>query len=140
MTNENKENAREHRKALDMSQEFFEEIALPSLRETFPQEWDRIGAGLVGNGSECLGFDDELSRDHDWGIEFFIWLADEDFDRIGDDVRRWKAALWEAHPEQPTEAAKPTEAAPAATDPVEEVPATKPDNGGAIELPIIPIT
>ena len=88
-------------RALDLSEEFFNDVALPALRDAFPDAWGRMGAGLVGNGSECMGYDDELSRDHDWGIEFLIWLTDEDFDTIGDDVRRWKAALWEAHPEQP---------------------------------------
>ena len=86
--------AGEHRKALDLSQEFFENVALPSLQKAFPDDWERMGAGLVGNGSECMGFDDELSRDHDWGVEFFLWLTEEDYARIGEDVRAWKARLW----------------------------------------------
>lgn len=88
-------------KALDLSEEFFNNVALPSLKQAFPDKWDRMGAGLVGNGSECMGFDDEISQDHDWGIEFFIWLTDEDFASMADDVRKWKADLFAAHPEQP---------------------------------------
>ena len=87
--------------ALDLSEEFFNEVALPSLKEAFPEAWDRIGAGLVGNGSECMGFDDELSRDHDWGIEFFVWLSDDDFAAIGQDVTAWKARLWEENAGRP---------------------------------------
>lgn len=85
------------RKALDLSQEFFEKVALPSMQEAFPGDWIRMGIGLVGNGSECFGFDDELSCDHDWGTEFLVWLTEEDYERIGDDVRAWKARLWEEH-------------------------------------------
>lgn len=89
------------RRALDLSEEFFRDVALPSLSEAFPDSWERMGAGLVGNGSECFGLDDELSRDHDWGIAFFIWLTEDDLPVLGDEVRRWKAALWDAHPEKP---------------------------------------
>ena len=84
-----------------MSEEFFWRVAMPSLKENFPNHWDRIGAGLVGNGSECLGFDDELSSDHDWGIEFFLWLTQEDFAQIGEAVIEWKRALFAAHSEEP---------------------------------------
>lgn len=86
-------------KALDMSERFFEQIALPSLEETFPESWERMASGLVGYGSECLGFDDELSQERGWGIEFYIWMTDADFSAIGDDVRRWKLDLMADHPE-----------------------------------------
>lgn len=61
---------------LSLSRRFFES-ALPSLRESIPDILSCSAAGLVGEGSDCLGLDDSISRDHDWGPAFCLWIPDE---------------------------------------------------------------
>lgn len=64
---------------LELSRLYYEENCAPLLEMEFPQLLPRVAAGLVGEGSECLGFDDALSRDHDWGAAVCLWLSAEDF-------------------------------------------------------------
>ena len=55
---------------------FFFDVAKPILDETFPGL--RYTAGLLGYGSDVLGYDDEVSRDHMWGPRFYLFLREED--------------------------------------------------------------
>ncbi len=62
---------------LRLSRLFFEDVATPILQRKLRSHWRQLACGLVGEGSECFGFDDEISRDHDFGAGFCIWLPQE---------------------------------------------------------------
>ena len=82
---------------LKLSREYFNDIAKPGIWQDFPDLYPRLAAGLVGNGSECFGYDDEISRDHDWGVDFYIWTLDDDSDMIPA-LQDWKTKLFDDHP------------------------------------------
>ena len=65
-------------KGLELSRAFYEQYGLPMLREQFPELIPQLAVGLLGAGSECFGFDDEVSRDHDFEPGFCIFLPEED--------------------------------------------------------------
>ena len=48
----------------------------------------RIAVGIAGSGSECFGFDDEISTDHDYGTGFSLWITAEDDRESGLELRR----------------------------------------------------
>ena len=64
---------------IELSEEFFYKEALPVIEENLPEIIPVLTAGLVGEGSECFGFDDEISADHDGEIRLFFWLDNEDY-------------------------------------------------------------
>jgi hypothetical protein len=65
-------------KGLDLAKAFYHEYGEPMLREKFPELIPLAAVGLIGRGSECLGFDDAVSRDHDFEPGFCIFLPGED--------------------------------------------------------------
>lgn len=70
-------------KGIELSRAFYEEYGKPMLQKDFSPYLDRIAVGLVGHGSECFGFDDDISLDHDFEPGFCIWLTEDDEKEFG---------------------------------------------------------
>ena len=64
-------------KGLELSKRFYEECGRPMLEAQFSHLLPYLAVGLVGSGSECFGYDDDLSCDHDFEPAFCIFLPDE---------------------------------------------------------------
>lgn len=80
-------------KGLALAELYYKEVGKPWIEKCFPEYKDRICAGLVGQGSECFGFDDEYSRDHDFGPSFCLWLSEEDYREVGRAMAEGYASL-----------------------------------------------
>lgn len=65
-------------KGLELSEKYYLEYGAPMLEKKFPELISIIATGLCGSGSECFGFDDDLSKDHDFEPGFCIFVPDED--------------------------------------------------------------
>ncbi len=78
---------------LMLSERYYFAHGKPALEAAFPALLPRLAVGLVGEGSECFGFDDEQSRDHDFGPGFCLWLTKEDDIAYGAELRALYAAL-----------------------------------------------
>lgn len=77
---------------LFLAQQFFN-ASLPVLNEHIPDIMECSAAGLVGEGSECLGLDDEFSKDHDWGPAFCLWVPDDVLEESRDRIENALALL-----------------------------------------------
>lgn len=70
-------------KGLELCERFYRACGEKMIEGTFSGLHNRIAVGLVGEGSDCFGFDDEVSRDHDWGPGFCLWLESDDYRTFG---------------------------------------------------------
>ena len=73
---------------LEEAKLLYEQRGKEILHTCFPEYEGRIAVGLAGHGSECFGYDDKLSRDHDFEPGFCLWLTDEDDIHIGPRLSR----------------------------------------------------
>lgn len=64
-------------KGLELCRAYYEQFGAKMIRENFSEYEGLIAVGLIGDGSECLGYDDEISRDHDFEPGFCMFLPDE---------------------------------------------------------------
>ena len=83
-------------KGLRLSKRYYEEYGVEMIKREFSSYENRIAVGLIGEGSECFGFDDKISTDHDFGPSFMMWLTDEDYNKIGAEL----TASYERFPEE----------------------------------------
>lgn len=63
---------------LELSRGYYEAYGKPMLERDFADLLPFLAVGFVGNGSEHFGFDDDISRDHDFEPGFCIFLPGED--------------------------------------------------------------
>lgn len=70
-----------------MFEDFYYEYGEPMLREKFPAYLNKIAIGKAGEGSDCFGFDDEISTDHDFGPGFCMWVTKETYEQIGSSLQ-----------------------------------------------------
>lgn len=67
---------------LDRCEAFYKEYGNRMIHEKYPEYEDKIAVGMVGDGSDCFGFDDDISKDHDYGLGFCMWLDKETYEKI----------------------------------------------------------
>jgi hypothetical protein len=60
---------------LQLSERFYREAVRPIIVTEFPGL--KHSAALIGSGSEVLGFDTEMSTDHDWGPRVLLFFGEE---------------------------------------------------------------
>lgn len=63
---------------IEAAEKWYRTVVASALEKEFPELVPRIAVGIAGRGSECFGFDDEISRDHDYCTGAALWLGDED--------------------------------------------------------------
>jgi hypothetical protein len=69
---------------LTLCDHFYRDAVRPVLDDAFPGL--PHSAALIGSGSEVLGFDDEMSRDHHWGPRVQLFVSEEDHPRLAEAI------------------------------------------------------
>ena len=69
---------------IEKNRRFYENRVKGMIHTQFPDYEDRIAVGIAGEGSDCFCYDDEISRDHDFGTGVCLWVTEEDMARFGE--------------------------------------------------------
>ena len=83
----------------DVARWFWADAVAPVLAGEFPRL--RYAAGRLGSGSDVLGFDDAMSRDHDWGCRLTVLVDSADaaaVPLVREHLERSLPATWRGQP------------------------------------------
>lgn len=64
----------------ELSRSYFAQVVEPLVRERWPGM--AYAAARLGSGSDVLALDDEMSRDHDWGLRLNLLVPAERMDEV----------------------------------------------------------
>ena len=87
-------------KGIEISKAYFEEYGRPMLEKDFSDILPYLCVGMVGSGSDCYGFDDEISRDHDFepGFAYLFrmktLLTDEKNSCLKEHMQSFQKSSW----------------------------------------------
>ncbi len=76
---------------LTLSRRFYEDLVAPRLAAEYPAL--RHAAALIGYGSEVLGLDTPMSRDHNFGPRVLLFVEEAEFHLAPAILRRFEAVL-----------------------------------------------
>ena len=85
-------------RGIDAARRWYESAGAPMLEREFGGVVSRIAVGRAGHGSECFGYDDAVSRDHDYFIGFQLWITEADEREFGFRLERAYARLRKEFP------------------------------------------
>lgn len=85
-------------RGIDAARRWYESAGAPMLEREFGDVVSRIAVGRAGHGSECFGYDDAVSRDHDYFTGFQLWITEADEREFGFRLERAYARLRKEFP------------------------------------------
>lgn len=59
---------------IELSKAYYNAYGKKMIHDNFPELEEVIVVGLIGSGSECLGFDDTISENHDFEPRFMMFV------------------------------------------------------------------
>ncbi|MCR4606926.1 MAG: DUF4037 domain-containing protein [Oscillospiraceae bacterium] len=78
---------------IDEARLLYEDRGREMIHALLPEYEGLIAVGLAGHGSECFGFDDGISRDHDFYPGFSVWIDDKTDETAGVEISRVYRAI-----------------------------------------------
>ena len=85
-------------RGIDAARQWYESAGAPMLEREFGDLVSQIAVGRAGHGSECFGYDDEVSRDHDYFTGFQLWITEQAERAFGFQLERAYARLRKEFP------------------------------------------